>query len=107
MINTSHAFHARSMYDTGGGYNLEGVNLPHHTLRPSQLAVLHFSPKGPAWSQVNQSIKFHLNQEVIKPKSRKWDPPLDFYHTLSSKYNIVNGKPPRDRINKDIHEGES
>jgi hypothetical protein len=42
----------RSLTDTGGGYNLRGADLPHHTLRPSQPTVLHFPPKGPARSQV-------------------------------------------------------
>jgi hypothetical protein len=69
--------------------------------------VLHFPPKGTVRSQVNQSIKFQLNQEVINPKSREGDPPLDFYRTLSSKHTISNGKPLKDRINKDIQEGES
>jgi hypothetical protein len=45
----------RSLTDTGGGYNLWGAGLPHHTPRPYQPTVLHFPPKGPAWSQVIQS----------------------------------------------------
>jgi hypothetical protein len=40
----------RYLTDTGGGYNHEGANLPHHTSRPSQLTALYFPPKGPAWS---------------------------------------------------------
>jgi hypothetical protein len=43
----------RSLTDTGGGYNLGGVGLPHHTLRPSQPTFIYFPPKGPARSQVN------------------------------------------------------
>jgi hypothetical protein len=42
----------RSLTDTGGGYNLRGVGLPHHTPQPFQPMVLHFPPKGPARSQV-------------------------------------------------------
>jgi hypothetical protein len=42
----------RSLTNTGGGYNLRGAGLPHHTHRPSQLMVLHFPPKGPTRSQV-------------------------------------------------------
>jgi hypothetical protein len=37
----------RSLTDTGGGYNLGGASLPHHTPRPFQSTVLHFQPKGP------------------------------------------------------------
>jgi hypothetical protein len=37
----------RSIIDTGGGYNLGGAGLPHHTPRPSQPTVLCFPPKGP------------------------------------------------------------
>jgi hypothetical protein len=43
----------RSLTDIGGGYNLGGVGLPHHTPRPSQPTFLCFPPKGPARSQVN------------------------------------------------------
>jgi hypothetical protein len=40
----------RSLTNTGGGYNLGGASLPHHTTRPSQLTILRFPPKGPARS---------------------------------------------------------
>jgi hypothetical protein len=46
----------RSLTDTGRDYNLGGVDLPHHTLWPSQSTVLHFPPKGPAQSQVIHPI---------------------------------------------------
>jgi hypothetical protein len=42
----------RSLTDIGGGYNLGSVGLLHHTPRPFQPTVLHFSPKGPTRSQV-------------------------------------------------------
>jgi hypothetical protein len=51
----------RSLTNIGGGYNLGGADLPHHTLRPSQPMILHFSPKGPARSQVKQSNKYKVN----------------------------------------------
>jgi hypothetical protein len=44
-----------SLNNTGGGYNLEGAGLPHHTPRPSQPMVLYLPPKGPTWSQVNNT----------------------------------------------------
>jgi hypothetical protein len=59
------------LIDTGRRYNLGGVNLSHHTPRPSQLMVLRFPPKGPARSQVNNPILFQLNQDVINPKSHE------------------------------------
>jgi hypothetical protein len=86
----------RFLTDTGGGYNLKGADLPHHTPHSSQPMVLRFPPKRPVRSQVNPStICLQLNQEVINLNSYKWDPPLDFYRSLSSKHSIVNIKPPR------------
>jgi hypothetical protein len=46
----------RSLIIIGGGYNLVGAGLPHHTPRPSKLTVLCFPPKGPARSQVIQNL---------------------------------------------------
>jgi hypothetical protein len=40
----------RSLTDTGGDYNLEGVDFPHTTPGPSQPMVLPFRPKGPVQS---------------------------------------------------------
>jgi hypothetical protein len=68
---------------------------------------LYFPPKGPAWSQVNQSTITKRSKEGTNPKSHEWEPPLDFYRNLSSKYSITNVKPQRDRINKDKQEGQS
>jgi hypothetical protein len=45
----------RSLTDIGEGYNLGGVDFSHYTLRPFQLTVFCFPPKGPTWSQVIQS----------------------------------------------------
>jgi hypothetical protein len=42
----------RSLNNTGKGYNLGGDGFPHITPRPFQPTILHFSPKGPAQSQV-------------------------------------------------------
>jgi hypothetical protein len=83
------------LIDIGGCYNHGGVNLSHHTPRPSQLMVLRFPPKGPAQSQVNNPTLFQLNQDVINPKSHEWDLPVDFYLKLPSKHSIANSKPPR------------
>jgi hypothetical protein len=53
----------RSLTDTGGGYNLGGVGSPHHTLQPSQPAVLRFPPKGLARSQVIQQLPIDIERE--------------------------------------------
>jgi hypothetical protein len=51
----------RSLTDTGGGYNLEGVGLPHTTHRSSQPAVSTFH----LWSPL--SLQFN-HKPIIKPK---------------------------------------
>jgi hypothetical protein len=58
----------RSLTNTGGGYNLGGVDLPHHTPRPSQSTILRFSPKSLAWSQVNHPTFFsnyHKGEQAL------------------------------------------
>jgi hypothetical protein len=49
----------RSLTDTVGGYNLEGADLPHHTLRPSQPTASTFHLRAPSGLQFNHkpSIK--------------------------------------------------
>jgi hypothetical protein len=46
----------RSLTDTSRRYNLGGADLPHTTPRSFQPIILHFSPKGPARSQVINEI---------------------------------------------------
>jgi hypothetical protein len=85
-----------ALTDIDGGYNLGGADFSNHTPRSSQPMVLRFSPKRPIWSQVNHLyICLQLNQEVINHNSHEWDPPFDFYRTLSSKPSVANGKPSR------------
>jgi hypothetical protein len=49
---------------------------------------LPFSPKGPAQHQViNQFITIWAKGRS-DPKSREWEPPLDFYRNLSSKHSM-------------------
>jgi hypothetical protein len=97
----------QSLTDNGRGYNLEGAALPHHTCHPSQPTVLRFRPKGPARSQVNHPTL---------PTKLKEDQTLTLVsEILHSTYIVAyplsiamtNGKPPRDRINKDNQEGQS
>jgi hypothetical protein len=91
----------RSLTDTGGGYNLGGSGLPHHTPQLFRPTVSTFHLRVPpslrlSIQQLSTELKGRSN-----PKSHEWEPPLDFYCNLSSKHSITNGKPPRDRINKD------
>jgi hypothetical protein len=44
----------RSLTDTSGGYNLEGADFPHHTLRPSQPTISAFHLKASSDLQFNQ-----------------------------------------------------
>jgi hypothetical protein len=78
----------RSLTDTGGGYNIGGVDFPYHTVRPSQPTVLHFSPKGPTRYQVIHSTITNWTWKGRNPKSRMWEPPLDFYYNLTSKHSM-------------------
>jgi hypothetical protein len=79
----------RSLTDTGGSYNLRGAGLPHHTPRPSQPTVLRFPPMDPARSQIIQSNISNWTKGTSNPKSREWEPPLDFYRNLSSKHSMI------------------
>jgi hypothetical protein len=42
--------------DTGGGYSLRGVGLPHTTPRPSQLTVSTFHPRAPPCLQFSHKL---------------------------------------------------
>jgi hypothetical protein len=70
----------RSLTDTGGGYNLGCVSLPHYTPRPSQPTVLRFPPKGPIWSQVIQSQHKTLVKRCETPIADPWS----FNHLAST-----------------------
>jgi hypothetical protein len=50
----------RSLTDTGGGYNLEGVNFLHTTLWPSQLDVSPFHLSAPRSYVIKQLITIWL-----------------------------------------------
>jgi hypothetical protein len=56
----------RSLTDTGGGYNLEGADLPHTTHQPSQLAVSTFHLRAP------HDLKLSIQQ---LPTELKWSKP--------------------------------
>jgi hypothetical protein len=69
----------QSLTDKVEDCNLEGASLPHHTRWPFQSTILHFSPKSPARSQVNHPTITTWTRQWTNPKSREWEPPLDFY----------------------------
>jgi hypothetical protein len=90
----------RSLTDTGGGYHIQNLRIS-TTLSP--LFPFEGSidpPNGPARSHIIQTIFTKLIGEGISPKSREWEPPLDFYHNLPSKHSITNGKPPQDGVTR-------
>jgi hypothetical protein len=78
----------RSLTDTGRGYNLEGISLPHHTSRPSQSTISTFYLRAPPGLRLSiKSLPPESKGRSI-PKSREWESPLDFYRNLSSKHSM-------------------
>jgi hypothetical protein len=78
----------RCLTDTGGGYNLGGADFPYTTPRPSQPVV------SPFHLRASSGLKLSINslpselEKGTNTKSREWEPPLDFYHTFSSKPSV-------------------
>jgi hypothetical protein len=60
----------------------------------------HWSPNGPAQSQIIHTTFTNWSGEGTSPKSHEREPPLDFYHNLPSKHIITNGKPPQDGVTR-------
>jgi hypothetical protein len=86
----------RSLTDTGRGYHIENLRIA-TTLSPSfPFKGSTDPPNGPAWFQIIHTISTNWTREGTSPKSREWEPLLDFYRNLPSKHNITNGKPPQD-----------
>jgi hypothetical protein len=77
----------RSLTDTGGGYNLGGADFPHTTPQFSQPVVSPFHLRAPPDLRLSiQQLSIELEKKT-NPKSREWEPPLNFYHNLTSKRN--------------------
>jgi hypothetical protein len=74
----------RSLTDIDGGYNLEGVGFPHHTLWPSQPTVLHFPLVAPSDLRLTSQHKSNLKSryEVVTYISWVVSIPLGFYRIL-------------------------
>jgi hypothetical protein len=91
-----------SLTDTGGGYHIENLRIA-TTLSPPYPFEGSTNPSnGPTRSQINHN-NYQFSWEGTNPKSCEWELPLDFYHNLSSKHSITNGKPPKmgvTRINR-------
>jgi hypothetical protein len=56
-----------SLTDIGGGYNLEGAGLPHHTPQPSQLTVSTFHLSVPPGLRLSIQQILQLPKGVNKP----------------------------------------
>jgi hypothetical protein len=78
----------RSLTDTGGGYHIENLRIVIALSPPFPSEGSTDPPNGPARSQI---IQQHLSKELKRgtsPKSREWEPPLDFYHNLPSMHSM-------------------
>jgi hypothetical protein len=95
----------RSLTDTGRGYHIENLGIA-TTLSALPFRGFTDPPNGPAQSQIIHTTFTNWTGEGTSPKSREWEPPLDFYYNQPSKHNITNGKPPQDG-GKDKPEGRS
>jgi hypothetical protein len=96
----------RSLTDTGRGYYKGNLRI-----------AITLSPLFPSKGSTDPLMALpglrlfttitNLTGEGTRPKSREWEPPLDFYRNLPSKHSITNCKPPQDVGNKDKPEGRS
>jgi hypothetical protein len=75
-----------SLTDTCRGYNLGGVSFPHHPPRPSQPMIIRFPLR--ASPDLMLTIQpFTTEPKWSNPNLTSGTPPLDFYHSLSSKHS--------------------
>jgi hypothetical protein len=78
----------QSLADTGGGYHIENLRIATALSPPFPSEGSSDPPNGPTRSQV---IQQHLPKELERgtsPKSREWEPPLDFYRILPSTHSM-------------------
>jgi hypothetical protein len=78
----------RSLTNTGGGYHIENVGIVIALSPPFPSKGFTDPSNGPAQSQI---IQQHLPKELKRrtsPKSREWEPPLDFYCNLPSTHGM-------------------
>jgi hypothetical protein len=96
----------RSLSDTGGGYNLGGASLSHHTPRPSQLMVLCFPPKAPAQSRVKHPTitSWTKEEQTLNLVSGSLHSTSTAIYHLIIALLMVNHQ---DRVNKGNQEGWS
>jgi hypothetical protein len=62
----------RSLTDIGGGYNLGGADLPHHTPRPFQPTVSTFHQRAPPGLQFNLVLSTKPEFEFKEPIVTMW-----------------------------------
>jgi hypothetical protein len=78
----------QSLTDTDGGYHIENLRIVTALSPPFPSEGSTDPPNGPARSQI---IQQHLSKELKRgtsPKSREWEPPLDFYRNLPSMHSM-------------------
>jgi hypothetical protein len=78
----------RSLTDTGGGYHIENLRIATTLSPPLHSEGSTDPPNGPAQSQIIQTTSTNSTRERTSPKSREWEPPLDFYHNLPSTHSM-------------------
>jgi hypothetical protein len=78
----------RSVTDRCGGYNRKGAVFSHTTPRPSQPAVFPFHLRALPGLRLSIHLTTIWTGGRSGPKSCEWEPPLDFYHNLSSKHSM-------------------
>jgi hypothetical protein len=77
-----------SLTDTGGVYHIENLGIATTLSPPFPSEGSTDPPNGPTQSQI---IQQHLPKELegeTSPKSREWEPPLDFYRHLPSTHSM-------------------
>jgi hypothetical protein len=79
----------RSLTDTVEGYNLGGAGSSHTTPRPSQLVISPFHQRAPPGLKLSNNSLPSEPEKGTNTKSLEWEPPLDFYCTLSSKPSVT------------------
>jgi hypothetical protein len=92
--------------DTATGYHIENLRIA-TTLSPPFPPRVPLIPLMASPGLRLSAIITNWTGEGTNPKSREWEPPLDFYRNLPSKHSITNGEPPQDGGNKDKSEGRS
>jgi hypothetical protein len=68
----------QSLTDTGGGYHIQNLEIATTLSPPFPSEGSIDPPNGPARSQITETTFTNLSGEGTSPKSREWEPPLNF-----------------------------